>query len=67
MASLKDQLDKATTDLNRAGYVRDQSSRSLRNDTRYGKFENRPQSEKDEINKKLLLFLKNIIKQKILR
>jgi hypothetical protein len=24
MASLKSQLDKATTDLNRAGYVRDQ-------------------------------------------
>lgn len=50
--SLKDQLDKATTDLNRAGYVRDQAL-SLRNDTRYIKFENRPQSEKDEINKKI--------------
>lgn len=50
--SLKDQLDKATTDLNRAEYVRDQAL-SLRNDTRYIKFENRPQSEKDEINKKI--------------
>jgi hypothetical protein len=32
--------------------VRDQAL-SLRNDTRYIKFENRPQSEKDEINKKI--------------
>jgi len=50
--SLKDQLDKAITDLNNAGYVRDQAL-SLRKDTRYIKFENRPQSEKDEINKKI--------------
>jgi hypothetical protein len=39
MASLKDQLDKATRDLNRAGYVRDQA-RSLK-DTRYGKFKDK--------------------------
>jgi hypothetical protein len=52
MASLKSQLDKANTDLNRAGYVRD-AALSLREDTRYIKFENRPQSEKDEINAKI--------------
>jgi hypothetical protein len=52
MASLKDQLDKATRDLNRAGYVRDQA-RSLRKDTRYGKFKDKPQSEKDTINEKI--------------
>jgi hypothetical protein len=52
MASLKSQLEKANTDLNRAGYVRD-AALSLREDTRYVKFENRPQSEKNEINNKI--------------
>ena len=52
MATLKDQLEKANTDLLNAGYVRDQA-KSFRKDTRYGKFENRPQSEKDEINAKI--------------
>jgi len=50
--NLKDQLDKANTDLNRAGFNRD-AALSLRKDTRYIKFENRPQSEKDEINAKI--------------
>ena len=52
MASLKDQLEKANTDLLNAGYVRDQA-RSLRKDTRYGKFKDKPQSEKDTINEKI--------------
>jgi hypothetical protein len=52
MASLKDQLEKANTDLLNAGYVRDQA-KSFRKDTRYGKFEDRPQSEKDKINEKI--------------
>ena len=52
MATLKDQLQKANTDLLNAGYVRDQAL-SSRDDTRYGKFEDRPQSEKDTINNKI--------------
>ena len=52
MATLKDQLQKANTDLLNAGYVRDQAQ-SFRDDTKYGKFEDRPQSEKDKINDKI--------------
>lgn len=52
MATLKDQLEKANTDLLNAGYVRDQAQ-SFRDDTKYGKFEDRPQSEKDTINNKI--------------
>ena len=52
MATLKSQLEKANADLQNAGYARD-AVLSLREDTRYIKFKDRPQSEKDEINAKV--------------
>jgi hypothetical protein len=52
MATLKSQLEKANADLQNAGYARD-AAKSLREDTRYIKFDDRPQSEKDEINAKI--------------
>jgi len=52
MATLKSQLEKANADLQNAEYARD-AVLSLREDTRYIKFDDRPQSEKDEINAKI--------------
>lgn len=52
MASLKSQLEKATLDLNNAKYKREQAL-SLRDDTKYIKFKDRPVDEKKSINAKI--------------
>jgi len=52
MASLKSQLEKATLDLNNAKYKREQAL-SLRDDTRYIKFKDRPADERESINAKI--------------